>query len=227
MTIARLWDGLAALVYPRRAVCMGCRSQAGFAQDWLCDDCRRLMAKLWLGAQPAPEVPGIAGAAFAYRYNGPVKGMVRQLKYRGTYRLADAMAADMARAYRSLLPTGATMIVAVPMHPRRQRRRGFNHAGLLAEKTAALTGLDCSNALSRTRYTTQQARLSREARLGNMRGAFACDESVRGRRVVLVDDVCTTGATASACVEALRQAGAAAVYLLCYARAEPPGQEKK
>ena len=213
-------DILARLFFPSRANCVGCDCGAGFAGEWLCDDCRKELARLWLGARATPEVKGIEGSAYAYYYAGPVKGMVRTMKYRGAHKLAEPMAADMARAYAALLPTGADCIVAVPMHPRRLHARGFNNAEKLARGVGERTGLEYLDALSRTRYTRQQARLSRAVRIDNMHGAFACDGRVKGRRVVLVDDVCTTGATATACVAALRQAGAKAVYLLCYARAD-------
>lgn len=219
MTPAAAGNVLLRLLYPRRAVCMGCESQAGFTRDWLCEDCRILLPKLWLGADALPEAAGFVAAAFAYHYAGPVEGMVRRLKYGGVTKLAGPMAADMARAYRAILPTGADVIAAVPMHRRRLKKRGFNHAELLGRGVGERLGLPVTHALKRTRNTRQQARLSRGERLKNLDGAFACDDSVKGRRVLLVDDVCTTGTTATGCAKALLDAGAAAVYLLCYARA--------
>ena len=204
---------------------MGCGSVAGFSQDWLCDDCRVAMAGLWLGAQPLPEVPEAEAAAFAYRYAGPVKGVVARLKYSGVKKLAEPMAADMARAYRLLLPTGADVATFVPMHPRRRRKRGFNHAELLALSVAGAFDLPCEDLLARTKNVRQQARLSRKERLQNLRGVIDCRGSVQGRRVLLIDDICTTGATLRACAGVLKQAGAEAVYVLCYARAALPKAE--
>lgn len=219
----RLARAALELVYPTRAVCMGCGSQAGFARQWLCDECRTALAKRWVGAAARPP-KGFEGAAFAYLYGGPAGGMVRSLKYSGVKRLAEPMARAMADALARIQPTGADVIVPVPMHPKRLRQRGFNHAALLADRLGDMAGLPVREALVRTRNTPQQARLSDDARLRNMDGAFAAVGSLEGRRVLLVDDVCTTGATATACAGALRDAGAAAVYLLCFATA---GEERQ
>ena len=213
--------GLAALklVYPTRAVCMGCDSQAGFGREWLCDDCRMELAKRWVGAAPPPAASDIDGAAYAYLYAGPAGSMVRHLKYRGVRRLAEPMARAMASALERIQPTGAECVVPVPMHPKRIRERGFNHAALLAEGLGALAGLPVCEALARVRNTPQQARLTEEERRVNVRDAFATAKPVVGKRLLLVDDVCTTGATVADCARAMKEAGAAAVYLICFATA--------
>jgi glutamine phosphoribosylpyrophosphate amidotransferase len=93
------------------------------------------------------------------------------------------------------------------------------HAELLARDVAARLNLPYVDALERTRNTRQQARLDDHARRVNLRGAFQVSQSVAGRRIILVDDVCTTGSTARECAKALKSAGAERVYLLCYTRA--------
>lgn len=212
-------DGLLRLIYPRNAVCMGCGSHAGFPRDWLCESCRQELASRWVGAGQPPKGGLFDGAAYGYHYGGPASGLVRNLKYRGVTRLSPIMAKGMARAYDFIQPTGADMIVPVPMHPRRRRRRGFNHAELLARDTAAILELPVRLAVKRVRNTRQQARLSVRERLRNLDGAFALAGDVRGKRVLLVDDVCTTGATANACAQVLREGGAKSVCLLCFALA--------
>ena len=218
----RIQSGLKALVrlvYPVRAVCMGCGTKAGFERDWLCEDCRQEMASRWVGVAPPPEGGLIEGAAYGYRYGGPAAGLVRNLKYRGVARLAEPMGARMVAAFAGLQPAHIDCVTPVPMHIRRQRRRGCNHALLLARAVADELDLPVSDALTRTRNTRQQARLSDEERLHNLDGAFAVTGDVTGQRVLLVDDVCTTGATANACAQALRQGGAEAVLLLCFSQA--------
>ena len=217
--LKRPGDALLGLIYPRRAVCMGCGTQEGFARDWLCEPCRENLASRWVGAGRPPGKHMFDGAAYAYHYGGPAGGLVRNLKYQGVSRLAPTMGRAMARAFEAIQPTGADCLVPVPMHPKRLRERGANHAQLLARVTGECLGLPVLDALKRTRNTRQQARLPAAERRVNMGGAFALREDVQGRRVVLVDDVCTTGATAVACAEALRRGGAAAVYLLCFALA--------
>ena len=211
--------GLVRLIYPVRAECMGCGSKAGFDRDWLCEDCRQALANRWVGAAPAPAGGLIDGAAYGYLYGGPAGGLVRSLKYRGVSRLAEPMGRQMVRAFQGLQPAHIDCVTPVPMHVRRTRRRGIDHALLLAREVAAGLELPLETALVRTRNTRQQARLSEAERLHNLDGAFAVTRDVSGRRVLLVDDVCTTGATANACAAALLEAGASAVLLLCFAQA--------
>ena len=211
----RLGRAVLRLLYPRRAICMGCGSAVGCEEDWVCPDCRRALAQSWVGAYPPPR--GITGAAHAYAYRGAASGIVKRLKYSGIRRLAPFMGADMARAYRAIEPTGVDCVVPVPMHPKRLRKRGYNHAELLARDVAGRLGLPVEDALMRVRDTTQQARLDDRERRRNLKGAIAPKVSLAGRRVLLVDDVCTTGATALACLKALRKGGAESVWLLCYA----------
>ncbi len=115
-------------------------------------------------------------------------------------------------------------IIAVPLHPERQRQRGYNHAQLLAEACASLVGVPLSNNIvQRLRATPAQVGLSASQRLQNMAGAFACTPAfatgaLRGRRILIIDDVCTTGATIEACAAPLYAAGAAAVLGLVLAR---------
>lgn len=215
----RAIDALIELIYPRRAVCMGCGSRAGFPRDWLCEDCRQLLAKRWVGAGPVPDGGLFMGAAYGYYYGGPAGDLVRNLKYRGVTRLSEGMGRAMAKAFEAIQPTGADCVVPVPMHRKRLRKRGFNHAELLACEAAKRLNLPMENALERVRNTRQQARLPVAERRKNMDGAIELRGDVRGRRVILVDDVCTTGATANACARALLGGGAQAVYLLCFAEA--------
>ena len=113
------------------------------------------------------------------------------------------------------------LVVPVPLFGRRQRLRGYNQSALLARELARLDGLPLAvRALSRRRDTPPQARsVDAETRRRNVAGAFAADRrQVEGRRVLLVDDVMTTGATLDACAQALRQGGAASVWALTFAR---------
>jgi ComF family protein len=113
------------------------------------------------------------------------------------------------------------VIVPVPLHPARLRRRGYNQAALLARELGRRVGLPVEErALQRVRATRSQMRLSAADRRRNVQGAFRCaDGRVRGRRVLLLDDVCTTGATLEACADALRAGGAESVWALTLARA--------
>ncbi len=149
-------------------------------------------------------------------YEGALRNIVHALKYDGRRSLAAPLAARM-RAHGAELLDGADLAVPVPLHRSRARRRGFNQAADLARHI----GLPCSLALRRVRATPSQTDLPASRRHANVRGAFAVRRgaSVAGRRVVLVDDVSTTGATLEACAGILLQAGAREVRALTAARA--------
>ncbi len=127
-------------------------------------------------------------------------------------------------AFARLGPPVPDVVVPVPLHERRLRERGFNQSLELARGLAGRTGIGlAATALSRLRDTVPQARLERAERLLNLKGAFAADpRQVAGRRVLLVDDVSTTGATLVECTAALLAAGAATVDVAVLARTAEP-----
>ncbi len=149
-------------------------------------------------------------------HDGPLKGIVQALKYHHCESLAAGLGDRMRRAGPDLL-AACDVVVPVPLHPRRQRARGFNQAELLANALGPPVLL----ALKRRRGTQSQTGLPAARRHANVRQAFALRRhvGVDGLRVLLVDDVCTTGATVEACARVLRQAGAADVSVLTAARA--------
>jgi ComF family protein len=114
------------------------------------------------------------------------------------------------------------MVVPMPLHWVRRWRRGFNQSEVLAREVARRSGIKVVHAVRRARSTAPQASLSRAGRRRNVRGAFAARRGVdvRGLRILLVDDVLTTGATANACAGALKRAGARYVAVLAVARAD-------
>ena len=163
----------------------------------------------------------LSGAAFAYPYAGPAGGLVRRLKYTGVGVLAERMSLELARAAKLLRIGDNVLITCVPMHPRRLRKRGVNHAELLARGVAREMQLQFGDVLMRTRNAPQQARLSEAERRRNLKDGFAVrpewNARVQGAKILLIDDVFTTGSTAQHCAEALRRAGAAQVYFVAYA----------
>ena len=128
----------------------------------------------------------------------------------------------MLRMAASHAELRADLVIPVPLHPRRLAERGYNQAALLAAEVApALGAALVARGLARVRDTAHQARLARDDRGANVADAFQArrPERIRGRAVVLIDDVATTGATLAACADALRRAGAASVVALVVARA--------
>jgi ComF family protein len=150
----------------------------------------------------------------------PLQPAIHAFKYTGTPQLAPQFGAMMHTAWHSAgLPVDA--FVPVPLHPRRIRERGFNQSQLLAAEVATHTRRPVlSGALARTRYTSQQAHLTKPQRRANVRGAFIAEAAqVFGKHLVIVDDVFTTGATIGECALVLLNAGAQSVAALTLARA--------
>lgn len=176
-----------------------------------------------VGCDHCPKEPQFSVARAAYLYAGVADRMVKKLKYdrREEYapELAKHMAAVVARDRDRL---AADWIVPVPLHHTRRRSRGFNQAEQIARALARLTGMALARrVLRRTRPTESQTFLGREERALNVAGAFAVrrPEGIAGSRVLLVDDVYTTGATLNECARVLREAGAREVVCLAFARA--------
>jgi len=222
--LMRLYSIILDLFYPRRAVCLGCGDMVGCDRDDLCESCRGKLAESWVGLRQPQKGSPVDGAAYGYFYAGPAGSLVRHLKYGGVSVLAEQMGDDIARAAMLLRIENECFVTAVPMHPKRLRLRGVNHAELLAKRTAVQLGLDYQPVLARTRNAPQQARLNRDERKRNLKGGFSVPDAYRdivdGAEVLLIDDVFTTGATAAACAEALREAGAYRVYFAAYAYGE-------
>ena len=184
-----------------------------------CADCRR-------------RAPAFRVLLSPWSFEPPLVGVVHALKFARCAHLGAALARPLAawlRERRAPGPAGtlsADLVVPVPLHPWRRLRRGYNQAELVARPLAALLALPYAGALARRRPTRTQARLPRHRRRANVEGAFRVRRRHRrrlaGRRVLLVDDVATTGATLDAAARALRRAGAASVVAVAVARTPLP-----
>jgi ComF family protein len=170
------------------------------------------------------DPPPFESCSAAALLGGPLADAVHALKYRDRPALARPLGVWLAS--RVPLPNGA-VVVPVPLARGRRRARGYDQAALLARWMVASAARRhppgprlLTAALRRVRETRPQVGRTRSERLQGVRGAFAASGAVRGRRVLLLDDVVTTGATAAACTEALLEAGAAGVSVVALARAE-------
>ncbi len=175
-----------------------------------------------LSMEAIANPPAYTRARAAVRYDDVARTLVHALKYQDRTDLAPAMGRWMARAGRELLDD-ADVLVPVPLHWRRAWRRRYNQSGALARVIERQNGVKvAAEALRRIRPTEQQIGLSRPQRASNVQGAFkvAPDRQalIAGRRVVLIDDVLTSGATVDACARALLRAKAASVDVLVFAR---------
>jgi ComF family protein len=175
-----------------------------------------------LSMEAIANPPAYQRARAAVRYDEVARTLVHALKYQDRTDLAPAMGRWMARAGRDLLDD-ADVLVPVPLHWRRGWSRRYNQSGALARVIGQQSGVKvAAEALRRVRATEQQIGLSRAQRATNVQGAFkvAPDRmaDIQGRRVVLIDDVLTSGATTDACARALLRAKAAQVDVLVFAR---------
>ena len=174
-----------------------------------------------LSPQAVADPPVFARARAVARFeDGPARKLVHRLKYSDRAELARPIGRWMARAGADIL-IDADLLTPAPLHPLRLWRRRFNQAAMLAREVARQTGKPCDvGALVRVKATVSQVGLSRTQRAENMQGAFkvADGAAVKGRNVVLVDDVLTSGATANAASRALIRAGAKRVDVLVLAR---------
>jgi ComF family protein len=166
-------------------------------------------------------------AAYSFgSYEGPLRKLIHLFKYAKVESLAGPLSRFLVQALP--LEQNFDLIIAMPMHWRKQWERGFNQAELLARPVARRYGLKLSNNLRRKRYTRAQAGLSELERRENLRGSFTVKrpKQIADRRILLIDDVFTTGATLRAAAAALKAAGAVRVSALTLARVDRRGFEK-
>lgn len=229
---------LADLVFPPR--CAGCGEIRADGEVPFCDDClsrvRPIRSPL-CSCCGIPFVPDhrdhICGDCLVERppfekaravgvYESALHEAVHRFKYAGNLALGPVLGRWMARhEFPGLAFGGCSVVIPVPVHLKRLRERGFNQSLILAREIAEIHSMPLDfRSLGRSRETAPQAGLGREERMTNLKGAFVLRETgaVRGRRVLLVDDVLTTGSTAGECARALLEGGARSVQVITLAR---------
>jgi competence protein ComFC len=235
-------DGVAALVsllYPPVCTVCGANTPAG---EYLCDQCDEKTVRIvapfcqkctepfegaitssFTCANCAHRAIHFDVAVAVYRSRGIVREIIHSFKYNRQIYLRRLIARWLCAALddERLRNRRFDVIVPVPLHPTRQRERGFNQASLLAELLSAEISLPSKLLLERTRYTTTQTALDRAERMENLHNAFRLRKTanVRDLHVLLIDDVLTTGSTLSECARILKRAGAISVHAATAARA--------
>ncbi len=241
-TAQLLGSTVLALLFPKS--CAGCGTIDRSLDRFWCDQCLGEMA--FIGSPLCPvcgrpflDAPDSSdhlcgeclesafhfdSARSAVLHLGIVRDRIHQLKFGGRLEWTTPLAELLLKVYHGWDAAAPDLVLPVPLHTRRLRQRGFNQSGLLARELAQNLGLPVSlDSLARKQWTEPQTRLNRHQRLKNVRGAFEVrrPELVRGRRVLLVDDVFTTGETLNECARTLKKKGAAGVYALTVTRALP------
>ena len=222
--LRRVADALLDLLYPDRVRCLCCdRALGEDEQDGLCPDCVRALEKLELRQHQREQQgehellpPGVSYVHAAYPYTGQARSLILKLKFE---RLRDA-AVPLARAMTTLPAGEEELLVPVPTTKRRLRERGFNQAQVLCALVAEVWGMPMEEALVREDDRAAQSSLGGQSRRDNLNGCMRALPAVAGRRVLLVDDVYTTGATAGEAARALLAAGARSVGVIAAARTE-------
>jgi len=222
-----LWKGPLAKETPSRSFCPDCTADVHSIASPLCPVCGQPFSSEVMEDHLCEDCltnrPFYEAAWAPFRYEGAILKGIHRLKYGSKSFLADALGPLLARfAEERLDRSGPVLIMPVPLHPKRLRERGFNQSLLLARHVSRALDIDLDFlSLRRVRYTLPQTRLARKERLQNVRGAFQLRDqnAVRGKSVVLVDDVVTTGNTLNECARILKKGGAQKVFGLSLARA--------
>lgn len=228
--ISRLLALTDDLLFPDRVRCLCCSAAVDeSAQDGLCPACCEALEELSarqeqldaLHTEPLP--PGIDFISAAFPYEQGAKRLIRRLKFEHVRAAAVPLARAMAR-----LPGGEEeLIVPMPTTGERLKKRGFNQAELIGRQLGGVLGMPFADALSRGDNRAAQSSLSARERRRNLVGCMRADARVRGKRILLVDDVCTTGSSAEEAARALLEAGAEGVGVFVAARSVPRRAREK
>lgn len=223
-------NGLWELLFPHAANCLCCGETRFVSdEDCLCSACRERIRGLRVPASACDRclMPVKAGhacrfcaspameklhAVYApFRYGGEVRTLIHRLKFNACDEALVTLTSGMENA---LTDRNFDTIVPVPLHTWRLKERGVNQSRLLSDALSERTGIPVSEPLERTVYRTPQSKLKdRKNRSKNVHGVFQCTGNVKGKRILLIDDVRTTGSTAAECARVLAEAGAAPVSL--------------
>ncbi len=198
-------SGFLDWVFPKDATCFLCGREARTDARGLCGAC--LEQIVFMNDAPCPAA--LDGFAAGIRYDAVAASAARRLKYDDARYLAPFFAALIT------VPPDWEMdaVVPVPLHKKKLQKRGYNQSALIARELAGRLGIPLDERLLvRARETESQTRFDAAGRTRNMAGAFEARPAAAGRKILLVDDVRTTGATLNECAKALRRAGADRIY---------------
>lgn len=205
------------ILFPENCVCQICGKECADVSDGLCAACKIDL----IPCAALPAHPPLSACAAGLMYTDTARSAIHQFKYSDAVYLA-----SLLTSYMHIPPAWIfDVIVPVPLHPIRKFMRGYNQserlASALKRRCAALARIPISpELLKRTRYTPSQTTKTSLERRENIADAFRASAAVKGKSILLIDDVITTGATLSACAEALHRSGALRVYAICAAAAE-------
>ena len=226
--LARLRRTALDLLFPRW--CLGCGREGSL----ICPACRRRLPELKSPICPrcgTPQPGGILcpacvshqhkidGIRSPFRFEAVIRQAIHQLKYKNLRSIAEPLA-RLLSDYLTAYPVPGEVLVPVPLHRKRLRERGYNQSELLSKELGKLVKLSVmADCIIRQRHTPPQIRAaSASERRSNVADAFTCRNNLRNKKIILIDDVATSGATLDACAAALKDVGASSVWGLTLAR---------
>ncbi|MBR5110946.1 MAG: ComF family protein [Clostridia bacterium] len=241
--LKRLKESAAELLFPRAACCLCCGDpRRADAEDCLCEACRSKLTALRVPPEACErclspvkrgkpcafcrsfQMKPIHKVYAPYQYKDEARTLIHQMKFNSCGEAVPLLGKAMAL---SLPERDFDCIAPVPLHPFRLRQRGFNQSLLLCRELSGRTGIPVVELLRRDRYHRPQSLTPQALRQRNVKNAFSCAKDAEGLRVLLVDDVRTTGSTACACAKTLVDAGAESVSLCVAAVVYKSGSKKK
>lgn len=219
-------DFFISLLFPK--ICVGCE-KCGF---WLCQKCLEKIkliqtdicifcGKISKNGKLCPNCRAkntLTGVLVASKFSGTIKKAIYSFKYDSNQDLSPILGEILIKKFEKANFPQNYILSSVPLHHKKENSRGFNQSELLAKFIAKETNYKYKNLLKRTRFTQSQSTLSGKKRRENLKGAFrCCDFGVVGQKIIIVDDVCTTGSTLKECAIELRKHGAKEVWGLVLA----------
>lgn len=223
--LKRLLALIQETLWPRRTLCLCCmRPSRG---EHLCRRCQEHLETLRI-REPARDSWGLAVMRSVWQYKDESRTLIHALKYQGVADAAQVLAEGMAELAGTLSLPPETIVTWPTMPARRTLERGIDHGRLLAGAVGERLNLPVKQLLIRSNKLAAkpQAGMTRAQRLQRLKGAFSCEDELSGP-VLLVDDVLTTGSTATVCAECLLRAGASAVIVVTAARADGSGKKRR
>jgi len=236
LNLSAIKEAILDILYPQNIACILCQKRASDIDDKglcracadtlptiappVCQKCGRPVGEDGICIDCAYVRYHFEQAVSVLHYTPEIKRLIHRFKYDGISYLSRIMGWWMAQAFKQRCGWKVDIIMPVPLHPKRQRQRGFNQSALLARELGRYIGVSVNEGvLIRKKYTTAQAGLNKFQRMQNLQGAFEVREieAVRGKTILLVDDVFTTGSTVDECSKVLMQARAQRVYVLTLA----------
>lgn len=180
----------------------------------VCQSCYQLLPRLGRGFEPIPRIPYLNGLFACCHYEKDVEKAIHAMKFQNKPQFAQDLAYLLAEEMVRYPIPELDAIVPVPMHAKKLRQRGYNQSKLVAEMLSGFLGIPCAELLAKVRTTKAQSLLGREERLGNLENVFSLGsgKNPAGMRVLLLDDVTTTGTTLNACAKVLYDAETTAVF---------------